>query len=113
MVSVTGVFSLENPFSTTSASAPMAHSPAHSSASSDDLSDVELPQPASAAILQTVNIRSHVSVVLDFEESNYTQWRSFFDSVLGKFGLEHHIQVPMPMAQRTTDLRMIDHCLVN
>ena len=71
------------------------------------------PQFASAADLQMVNIHSHVSVVLDFEESKYTQWRSFFDSVLGKFGLEHHIQVPMPMAQRTTDLRMIDHCLVN
>lgn len=114
MVSVTGVSSLDNPFGTTSASAPMApHSPAHSSASSDDLSDVAPPQPASAAVLQTVNIRSHVPVLLDLHDANYSQWRCLIDSVLGKFGLDDHVRYPTPMIQRTAEWRQIDSCLVN
>ena len=49
----------------------MASSPAHSSASSGDTSDAS--QPASIAVVQTVNIRSHVPILLDLLDSNYSQ----------------------------------------
>lgn len=113
MVSVTnGSSSLVNPFATTSASAPMASSAAFSASSNSSSDELGLPQP-SAAVVQTVNIRSHVSVLLDFDDSNYSQWRSLFDSVLGKFGIEDHVKSPPPMAQRTVEWRQVDHCVVN
>ncbi|XP_034580738.1 uncharacterized protein [Setaria viridis] len=94
----------------------MAPSPANSSASSassDDFSDAAPPQPAPAAVLQTVNVRSHVPILLDFDAANYSQWHCFFDSVLGKFGLDDHVRSPTPLAQRTAEWRQIDSCLVN
>ena len=68
----------------------MAHSLARSSASSadGDFDDATPPQPAAASVIQTVNIRNHIPVVLDYATANYSQWRCCFDSVLGKFGLE-------------------------
>ncbi|XP_012699926.1 uncharacterized protein LOC105913953 [Setaria italica] len=94
----------------------MAPSPANSSASStssDDFSDAAPPQPALAAVLQTVNVRSHVPILLDFDAANYSQWRCFFDSVLGKFGLDDHVCSSTPLAQRTAEWRQIDSCLAN
>ncbi|CAN6283452.1 unnamed protein product [Urochloa humidicola] len=78
--------------------------------SSDD--EVVLP-PAPASVVQTVNIRSHVPVTLDMDESNYSQWRCFFDSVLGKFGLTAHISSPTPMEDRNAEWLMLDHSVVN
>jgi hypothetical protein len=94
------------------AAAAMALSPVHSDTSS---SDDEAPLvPAAASTLQTINIRNHVPVVLDLDQSNYGQWRCLFDSVFGKFGLlDAHIRAPPPVAQRDTDWRMSDCCIVN
>jgi len=61
-----------------------------------------------------VNIRSHVPVLLNLNESNYGQWRTFFGSVLGKFGLTHHVVYPLPpLAYRTPEWSMNDHYIVN
>ncbi|XP_012699117.1 uncharacterized protein LOC105913781 [Setaria italica] len=48
-------------------------SPSHSSDSS--ASSATAPQPAPASVVQTVNIKSHVPMMLDMAEPNYTQWR--------------------------------------
>lgn len=98
MVSVTDVSNdLSNPFAAQPCAA-MA-SPSHSSDSS--ASSATAPQPAPASVVQTVNIKSHVPMMLDMAEPNYTQWRCFFDSVLGKFGLEDHVHLP-PIPARAT-----------
>ena len=61
-----------------------------------------------------VNIRSHVPVLLDLNESNYGQWRTFFGSVLGKFGLTHHVvDPPPPLPFRSSEWSMNDHSIVN
>jgi hypothetical protein len=88
---------------------------AASSASSSDneYDDAAPPQPAAASVIQTVNIRNHIPVVLDYATANYSQWRCCFDSVLGKFGLEDHVRSPTPTAQRNSEWRQIDSCLVN
>lgn len=39
----------------------------------------------------TVVVRSHVPVLLDMQQSNYTKWSSFFTTMCGKFGLLSHI----------------------
>ena len=57
-----------------------------SSSAADSGAAPVLPPPLSASTLQTVNIRSHVPVVLDIAEPNHAEWRCFFDSVIGKFG---------------------------
>ena len=85
MVSKAPRSSFLNPFGTTSpassvssaSSASMAHSPARSSASSadGDFDDATPPQPAAASVIQTVNIRNHIPVVLDYATANYSQWR--------------------------------------
>jgi len=52
-------------------------------------------------------------VVLDLDEGNYSQWRCFFDSVLGKFGLTEHVRSPTPTAERDTEWQLMDPCIVN
>jgi hypothetical protein len=94
----------------------MAHSPAHSSSSSDSgVSDffLDAPQPASLAVVQTVNIRNHVPVILDLADSNYNQWRCLLDSVLGKFGLVGHVRAPPLIIDCDAEWRQINCCLVN
>jgi hypothetical protein len=86
---------------------------ASSAYSSDSDEELDPPQPVSAAVLQTVNIRSHVSVLIEFDDSNYSQWRCFFESVLGKFGITDHVRSPPPLAQRSAEWRQVDHCIVN
>ncbi|CAN6249352.1 unnamed protein product [Urochloa humidicola] len=89
-------------------------SPARSSASSSgDESVLDPPQPASLAMVQTVNIRSHGPILLDLQDPNYSQWRCFFDSILGKFGLDDLVKSPTPIAQRTAEWRQIDCSIVN
>jgi hypothetical protein len=61
-----------------------------------------------------VNIKSHVPLILDIVNPNYLEWRCFFDSVLGKFGLQSHIADAPSAAQRADpDWIMIDQCLLN
>jgi hypothetical protein len=112
MVSMTADSTLSNPLAIVSV---MAHSPTHSSSSStsDEFDDAAPPQPGAASVLQTVNIRNHILVVLDYNTANYSQWRCCFDSVLGKFGLEAHVRSPTPTTQRNAKWRQIDSCLVN
>jgi hypothetical protein len=59
--------------------------------SSDD-SPPQQPVPIAPAMIQMVNIRSHVLVTLDLtNDYNYSQWRRFFDTVFAKFALRHHV----------------------
>ncbi|XP_012703522.1 uncharacterized protein LOC105914882 [Setaria italica] len=90
-------------------------SPATSSDSSAPFASTvpAAPQPAPTSVVQTVNIRSHVPVLLDMVELNYTQWWCIFDFVLGKFGLDNHIHSPPALAQRDGDLVMNNHSVVN
>jgi hypothetical protein len=78
-----------NPFAAQASAAAAAASMAPSSNHSDDSFDVDLnpPAPVASSVIQVVNIRNHVPITLDLEDGNYSQWRCFFDSVLGKFGL--------------------------
>jgi hypothetical protein len=52
----------------------------------DDITDDPM-----AANCTTINLSSHVPVKLELRSSNYTQWKSFFESLRGKFGLHTHI----------------------
>jgi hypothetical protein len=56
-----------------------------------------------ADAIQMVNIRSHVPIILELNNSNYTNWRMFFDSVISKFGLDAFISSPTPVIDRDTD----------
>ncbi|XP_039815175.1 uncharacterized protein LOC120678083 [Panicum virgatum] len=87
-------------------------SPRHSSSSSDDAGDVALP-PAPAAVVQQINIRSHIPITLGLKESNYSQWRCYFDSVLGKFGLAPHVFSPPPLDEHDAEWILNDHSVVN
>ncbi|XP_066344394.1 uncharacterized protein [Miscanthus floridulus] len=69
--------------------------------------------PASSAAIQGISIRHHVPIILDMGEGNYGQWRHFFDSTLGKFGLESHIYSTTPDDDRDGEWRRVDHCVVN
>lgn len=62
--------------------------------------DAPLVAPPSTTILQIVNIKSHVLVVLDLVELNYDEYCCFFDSLIEKFGLESHLSSPPTLAQR-------------
>ncbi|RLM87259.1 YEATS domain-containing protein 2-like [Panicum miliaceum] len=84
-----------------------------SSGSSSSHSAIAAPQPTPIAIVQQVNIRSHVPVLLDLADSNYSPWRCFFDSVLSKFGFEEHVTAPPPLAQRDADWCQADCCVTN
>jgi hypothetical protein len=94
----------------------MALSPAHSSSSSDSGDSslfLNAMQPASLAVVQTVNIRNHVPVQLNLSHSNYSQWRCLLVSVLGKSGLVPHVRSPPPIADRDAEWRQINCCVVN
>ena len=88
----------------------MAPSSIHSDNSSDDGSFVA---PAPATVIQTISIRHHVPVTLDMDKGNYGQWRLFFDSTLGKFGLESHVRSPTPSDESNGEWRMVDSCVTN
>ncbi|XP_066392706.1 uncharacterized protein [Miscanthus floridulus] len=47
------------------------------------------------------------------DEGNYDQWRHFFDSTLGKFGLEGHVCSPTPSQDRDGEWHRVDSCVVN
>ncbi|KAE8786996.1 hypothetical protein D1007_39054 [Hordeum vulgare] len=44
-----------------------------------------------ASVLQTINIRHHVPAVLDLHAGNFSQWRRFFLTVVGMFGVRDHL----------------------
>ena len=57
-----------------------------------------LPPPSTSTIflaqIQSVNIRAHVHIVLDLENTSYSQWRRLFDTAFVKFGLRDHVSTP-------------------
>ena len=72
-----------------------------------------LPTPTTA-VLQTVNIKTHVPVELNLAESNYTEWRCFFDAFIGKFGLGSHLSSPPTIDnRRDPDWVMKDQCILS
>ena len=92
----------------------MAHSPNHSGISSSDDDDDDLPvAPASSSVIQGISIRHHVPVTLDMDEGNYGQWRLFFESTLGKFGLKGHVRTTTVNTDRDGEWRMVDSCIMN
>jgi hypothetical protein len=88
----------------------MVLSPSDSTASANDNLPVD---QASAANLLEVSICSHILITQDIDEANYGQWRCFFDSTLGKFGLKSHVQSPTPSEDCDDEWRMVDSCIVN
>jgi len=93
------------------------------SSNSDDTSEVSFTSsvgddaPANTpptAVLQTVNIKSHIPVVLELATPNYDEWRCFFDAFLGKFGLTSHVSSPPTADQRhDPDCRVVDQCILS
>lgn len=69
--------------------------------------------PVAASQIQSLSIRHHVPVILDLDEGNFGQWRHFFDSTLGKFGLKSHVRSTTPDDERDGEWRMVDLCVVN
>jgi hypothetical protein len=71
-------------------------------------------QPHSPTVLQTVSIKNHVPVELDLTESNYSEWRCFFDAFIGKFGLTSHLtSSPTTANRRDPDWVMVDQCILS
>ncbi|XP_073355215.1 uncharacterized protein [Aegilops tauschii subsp. strangulata] len=70
-------------------------------------------QPAPPSILQTVDIRRLVPVVLDLAADNYTQWRRHFDTALGMFGLHDHVDADALHRPDDPEWVMADHAVVH
>lgn len=65
-------------------------------------------------VLQTVNIHTHVPVELSIAESNYAEWKSFFDTFIGKFGLRSHLTTtPTSANRRDAKWVMVDQCILS
>ena len=71
------------------------------------------PSPTTTS-LQTINIKSHIPAELDIAESNYTEWRCFFDAFIGKFGIGSHLtSPPTPANRRDPEWAMVDQCILS
>ncbi|CAD6264375.1 unnamed protein product [Miscanthus lutarioriparius] len=95
---------------------PAASSVASSPESSVDgeVSPAAAVNSPPAAVLQTVNIKSHMPVVLALAEPNYDEWRCFMDAFLGKFGLTPHVSSPPTVLQRRDpDVPVVDQCILS
>ena len=72
----------------------MSSSSHSSSAGSDSDEDFGLPvatQTIPTQTIQSLRIRDHVLVVLDYEKENYGLWRRQFLGALAKYGLLDHV----------------------
>ena len=108
-----GQFSHGGSPSSSSSSAASFTAPVNPNGPSASVPPPPPPQHAPTS-LQTVNIKSHVPTILDMVNPNYPEWRCFFDSVVGKFGLHSHLAAAPTAADRADpDWVMIDQCLVN
>lgn len=92
----------------------MSSSSALSSGGSD--SDEEFGPPVATQSLptlqiQSLRIRDHVMVTLDFEKENYGLWRRQFLDALAKFGLTHHVDGSP--AQATSDWVLADFAILS
>ncbi|XP_020175016.1 uncharacterized protein [Aegilops tauschii subsp. strangulata] len=68
-----------------------------------------------SSVLQTIDMRHHVPVILDLHGGNYTQWCRFFNTVVGMFGMREHILAEAAPLRRHRDPEwdMVDHCIVH
>ncbi|XP_066396521.1 uncharacterized protein [Miscanthus floridulus] len=102
-----------NPLFNTDISDVESSSTSSASISSDSYTAPAMTMPP-AAVLQTVNIKTHVPVELDIAESNYTEWCCFFDAFVGKFGLSNHLATPLtPADRRDPNWIMRDQCILS
>jgi hypothetical protein len=70
--------------------------------------------PLPTNVLQSINIKSHISVELDIAESNYTEWQCFFDAFIGKFVIGSHLSSPpTPANRRDPEWAMVDQCILS
>lgn len=76
-------------------------------------SGASTPSTIPAATIQIVNIRTHVPIILDMVDSNYSQWQRFFETVFTKFGLRCHIKVGPPPRNTDAEWVMNDASIVN
>ncbi|KAL6634084.1 hypothetical protein ACP70R_026755 [Stipagrostis hirtigluma subsp. patula] len=76
---------------------------------------VTRPTAIAASTVQLINISSHVPAVLDFVESNYAAWSTFFDNTLRKFGIVDHVDGSVDAQTRIFDgeWSQIDYCVVS
>lgn len=49
------------------------------------------PQPQPANPSAAINVCSHIPFILELNPPNYTRWREFFHTLVGKFGAMHHV----------------------
>ena len=84
-----------------------------SSSSSDGRTATAVASPP-VAVLQTVNIKSHVPVVHDLAAPNYDEWRCCFDAFIGKFGIGSHLSSPLtPKQCHDPAWLIIDQCILS
>uniref|UniRef100_A0A7N0VNC7 Uncharacterized protein n=1 Tax=Kalanchoe fedtschenkoi TaxID=63787 RepID=A0A7N0VNC7_KALFE len=84
------IFSPNTSSSISSASSSLPPS-SKSSTSVDTVLAVSPPTTVNASAIQMVNIKTHVPIILGLDDATYRQWRRFFDTVFGKFGLRAHL----------------------
>ena len=92
----------------------MSSSSHSSSAGSDSDEDFGLPaatQTLPTQTIQSLRIRDHVLVVLDYEKENYGLWRRQFLGALAKFGLLDHVDGSR--AQVSSDWHLNDFAVVS
>jgi hypothetical protein len=63
--------------------------------------------------IQTVNIHSHVPIIMELNDPNFSDWRMFFDSALGKFSLDVHVSALTPIIDCDANWYKVDQCIVN
>lgn len=66
-----------------------------------------------SASVQLINIRAHVPATLDFNESNYKKWSTFFELTFSKFSLSDHINGTADVLFHISDAEwlQIDDCI--
>jgi hypothetical protein len=70
-----------------------------SSASSGALSSGELTSNVAPAVLNlfsTINVKTHVPITLELTCPNFTRWSTFFQAMVGKFGLLPYLDPDVP-----------------
>jgi len=83
-------------------SATAAGTAAAAAAATAPVAPADAAAPVVLHPFATVSVKSHVPVVLEMKNPNYSKWASFFKSMCGKFGVKPHIDgtsLPLP----TTD----------
>jgi hypothetical protein len=94
---------------------PSAMASPSGSVSSNPFATPAEPVPPAASTLVLLNIKSHVPVVLNMDEGNFRQWRSFFELTFKKFGIVNHIDGTVDTAAMIDDPEwlQVDSCIVS